>query len=255
MSPTELANAKTAAMAVLDYFDPTLQHVGLAVLGAGNGLGSCGDLSPSKFGSSWLNVRLSSDYKDTLNFDYNGDGVNDLDSTSNLVSRIRCLTSSGQGTDLGSPISDGAFNRPDALGELLANGRPGVKKGIILLSDGAANQPSSQVTNECLYAADMARKAKNAGVEIFTIGFGVVGEVCQKDSSGPYNKADVTKLLADMATQPSFDNCQGAGAAVENTDGDHFFCEPKSSDLSDVFLIAAAQFASGSKLVQLPAGG
>ncbi|MGI9649197.1 MAG: VWA domain-containing protein [Acidimicrobiia bacterium] len=135
---------------------------------------------------------------------------------------------------------------------LLNNGRSGVKKGIILLSDGAANEPDPE-RNPCRYAIDMANKAKGAGIEIFTIGFGVQGDTCQRDS-GVYAGATVTRVLAGMASN-SVDNCFGVNPDAENTDGDHFFCEPKDGDLSDIFLQAAAQFVQGSKLVQLPPGG
>ncbi len=57
--------------------------------------------------------------------------------------------------------------------------------------------------------------------------------------------------MAAMATS-SVDNCVAGG---ENNDNDHFFCEPASGDLQDVFLSAAASFAGGSKLVFLPPGG
>ena len=48
------------------------------------------------------------------------------------MSTINCLTTSSVGTDLGDPMKA-------ATDELQANGRPGVKWGIILLTDGAAN--------------------------------------------------------------------------------------------------------------------
>ena len=52
-----------------------------------------------------------------------------------------------------------------------------------------------------------------------------------------------------MATQPSVDNgCPG----TSNTDGDHFFCEPKTSDLTGIFSQIATSFAGkGAHLIQL----
>ncbi len=252
MSPADLQSAKDAALAMLDFFNPTLQHVGLAVLGAGDA-GVCNDLKPEK-GGNWLGVGLSSDYKDILNWDIDGDGTLDLDSTSKLVNKINCLKRSSQGTNLGSPIKDTVHFRPDALSELLNNGRPGVRKGIILLSDGGANKPGDDDDNNCSYANKMASQAKAAGVEIFTIGFGLDGQECD-DDDGLFEDADVTKLLASMATQPSNDNCSAANPAKENSDDDHFFCLPKTQDLSKVFLSIAAELAAGSQLVYLPPGG
>jgi hypothetical protein len=248
MSDADLANAKRASLALLDFLDPGQQRVGLAGINAGNPTSRCDGLPPP--GGDWLLVGLSGDYKDSLTLDYDGDGTLDLDGTSSLVSTVQCLQKQ-TGTDLGSPIKDEAYGQPDALGHLLAFGRPGVKKAIILLSDGAANHPDSR-PNHCQYALDMATKAKAQGVEMFTIGFGIGGKSCG-DDSGTYTASGgtVSELLAAMATD-SADNC---ASGSENSDGDHFFCEPKSGDLSSVFLAAASQLASGSKLIQLPPDG
>ncbi|MBT8216468.1 MAG: VWA domain-containing protein [Acidimicrobiia bacterium] len=245
MSDADLANAKAAALAVLDYFDPGLQHVGLAAIHAGDLNSKC-DRKDVTSGGSWLLVGLSNDYKDTPTVDINGDAMLDLDGTSPLVNTIQCLNKA-TGTNLGSPIKDDWYGQPDAYTELMSNGRPGVKKGIILLSDGSAHQPGN---NPCQHALHMANAAKSAGIEIFTIGFGIGSKDCN-DDSGPYTSAGVAELLADMATGPTSDNC---AAGTENSDGDHFFCEPPASDLSQVFLAAAAQFAAGSQLVSLPTG-
>ncbi|MEX1253828.1 MAG: pilus assembly protein TadG-related protein [Dehalococcoidia bacterium] len=133
MSSSELNDAKTAARAVLDIFNPAQQHVALGVLGASDPSNLCNDEDPDD-GGTWLAVPLSSDFK-------NSDGT--LNTSSSLVSTINCLTSSSQGTNLGSPINDEAYGQPDAMSHLLTSGRPGVKKAIILFTDGAANQPTS----------------------------------------------------------------------------------------------------------------
>ncbi len=244
MTDQDLANAKNASLAVLDYFDPDLQHVGLAALGSGDPNNICDGRSNGS--GDWLLVGLSDDYKRVPNFDQDGDGLPDLDTSSDLVSTIQCLEKQ-TGTDLGSPIRDAAYGKPDAITELETNGRPGVKKGIILLSDGSANGPGS---NPCGYAETQAQFAKDRDVEIFTIGFGIGSARCNNDA-GAWNGQPVSTLLAAMATGPTDDNCS---AGTENDDGDHFFCEPGSADLEDVFLAAAAGFQSGSKLVALPPG-
>ncbi len=265
MSSADMDKVEEASLAVLDFFDPAIQHVGLAVLPAASVPDRCVNASPQSIGK-WVAVGLSSDYKDTLDYDYDGDGDPDVDSNSELVQIIRCSTDRGT-TDLGSPISDGAGVTnavgDDAVSELVSRGRPGVKKGIILLSDGGANEPRDDVANPCLYARDMAAAAKAAGIELYTIGFGVDSrsQTCSYDETGIYgtalfppNGAPVTALLADMATQPSDDNCTPLTTDFENTDGDYFYCLPKADDLSDVFLAIATEFAQGSRLVQLPPG-
>jgi hypothetical protein len=91
---------------------------------------------------------------------------------------------------------------------------------------------------------------KARGIELFTIGFGVVGDRCV-DVDGTYRNASAANLLADMATGPTTNNgCTDA----ENSDGDHFFCEPRSDSLTSVFRAAASQLLAGAvRLVQLPA--
>ncbi|NNF09251.1 MAG: VWA domain-containing protein [Acidimicrobiia bacterium] len=237
--PDALPNAKSAVLALLDYLNPSQQSVGLAAINAGNlSNGACSDVG----GSNWVLVGLSDDYKDTLNYDFDLDGTNDLDSTSSLVSTTRCLDYI-TGTDLGNPVRA-------AANYLTTGGRPGVKKAIILLSDGQAVKPDAQ-PNHCQYAEDMAAVAKAQGVEMFTIGFGIAGKDCE-DASGAYVSGgdSVSQLLARMASGGAGDQC--SNPAVENSDGDNFFCAPKSSDLSSVFIAAASQLSSGSALVQLP---
>ena len=58
-----------------------------------------------------------------------------------------------------------------------------------------------------------------------------------------------------MATSSLDDHghCADAtAAAAENADGDHFLCEPKSGDLTSLFLQAATALAAGSRLVSIP---
>jgi hypothetical protein len=87
------------------------------------------------------------------------------------------------------------------------------------------------------------------GIELFTIGFGVAGERCT-DVDGTYRNRAVSRLLADMATGPTTDNgCTDA----ENSDGDHFFCEPRSDSLTAVFRSAATALVQGTaRLIKLP---
>jgi len=130
MTSADMQNAKDGAKAVLELYDPAKQHVALALLPAGNPANPC-NLLDAAAGGVWLAVPLSSDYQ-------NPDGT--LNNSSALVSTINCLTDSGR-TNLGSPIHDVKFGRPDALNHLLTAGRAGVKKAIIFMTDGEANEP------------------------------------------------------------------------------------------------------------------
>jgi hypothetical protein len=121
----KLASAKDGARALLEYFEPSLQRVGLGVLPSSSSWDPCRVADPGE----WLPVNLSDDYQ-------NPDGT--LNESSNLVSTINCLEPNGY-TNLGSPLKA-------ATDELVANGRPDEKWGIILLSDGAANAMPSYDT-------------------------------------------------------------------------------------------------------------
>lgn len=239
MSSSDMTNAKDAALAALDVFDPEFQYVALVVLGAGDPSDPCFDLDPAS-GGEWLAVPLSNDYK-------NPDGT--LNTSSDLVSTINCLDFSTQGTNLGSPLSDSYFDQPDALDALLA-GRD-VAKGIILLTDGEATVPGS---TPCDYAFDQATAVKGESVELFTIGYGVTGAYCN-DSGGAYDYQYATTLLADMATDSADDHghCSNtANTDAENTDGDHFLCEARGEDLDNVLVTAATALVGGIRLIAFP---
>jgi Flp pilus assembly protein TadG len=247
MSSSDLAEAKDGALAILEIFNPELQHVGLAVLGAGDPGDKCNHLRADQ-GGDWLMVGLSDDYKnpdDTLN------------TSSELVSTIQCLTfSNSSGTNLGSPLSDDFYHQPDALTELLNSGRPDSKKGIIMMSDGEANRPSPMPgpDNQCDFADQSATAVKNQDIEIFTIGYGVSNEYCN-DDSGPYDYERVTDLLANMATDSADDQGHCANTAAinaENADGDHFLCQAKGSDLEAVFVAAANALSTSIRIIAYP---
>ena len=87
---------------------------------------------------------------------------------------------------------------------------------IILISDGAPNQPGSG-DQPSLAALAAANAAKAAGTEIYTVAFG-------SDTAGK-------DLLAEMATDSQNDDpIEG-----ENFDGDHFFIAAAPADLESIF--------------------
>jgi len=242
MSDADLANVKTAAQAMLQDFDPSIDYVGLSLLGQSQMAASCagvgnahGLAAPVAGTGTWVVVPFPTNQ--SLSNDYlTGTALNP---NSQLVRTIQCLDHSSTKTDLGDPLVAMA-------NALRTQGRANANKGIILMTDGAANMPNA---DSCQYAMDKATAVKNAGVELFTIGFGVVGDRCV-DADGTYKNALASKLLADMATGPSVDNgCTDA----ENADGDHYFCEPRTDSLTSVFHAAATALLNGQvKLVTLP---
>jgi Flp pilus assembly protein TadG len=244
MSASDLTNVKNATLATLRILDPTKQHVALAVLGKSQTSADCGGTGnprglaePDITRGTWVTVPYPTNRSLSTNYQ-NNDGS--LNTNSQLVRTINCLDHSHTQTNLGDPLTQ-------LSDVLIARGRRGVPKGIIFMTDGAANQPNSR---SCRYANDAATAVKNRGIELFTIGFGVAGDRCV-DVDGTYQNALAATLLADMATGPTTNNgCTDA----ENSDGDHYFCEPRSDSLTSVFRAAASQLLAGAvRLVQLPA--
>ena len=254
MSSADLQNAKDAALAVLEFFDPQHQHVALAVLPQSQFNDSCASVSNADMtnpaSGEWLVVGLSDDYKDP-------DGS--LNGSSDLVSTIECLERAPPAigcwptiicyqTNLGEPLKKARL-------DLQANARPGIARGIIFMTDGEANLPGPG--NPCLYADNQGDTAKTANdVEIFTIGYGIDGAQCTLDDS-LYRNALATELMADLATESADDAGNGgcntsAERDAENTDEDHFFCEARGDDLQPVFQAAAEAITKAPRLIRLP---
>ena len=259
MSNADVQATRDAANAVLQIYDPAVQRVALGLLGPSGTSSTCGSpavavkASATGYGtnttsdlSKWIPVGLTGIGAPGYNEAY-VDSAGNLNASSHIVAAISCFDHpGGTGTNLATPMAM-------ATKYLQTYGRPGVKWGIILETDGQPSYGSTGDPNNytCSQANTEATAAKSAGIEVFTIGFGLDGSnnVNCPDSSGAWNGKKVTSLLASMATQPSDDTlCTTA----ENGDGDHFYCEPKTSDLTTVFSAVATQFAGiRTHLVQL----
>jgi hypothetical protein len=175
--------------------------------------------------------------------------------SSTLAQAITCYTNSSTGTDLRDPI-------PMAAHVLNTYGRAGVPKGIILMTDGQPNNSTTMPDTTwpsnspyCQEANQQATIAKGAGIEIFTVAFGLNGanDVNCPDATGAFAGRKVSTLVASMATGSAADNgCPG----TENEDGDHYYCVPKtagaSADLTNAFKSATAALVGTTKLVSLP---
>jgi Flp pilus assembly protein TadG len=266
MTTTDVANVRNAAMSVLDFYDDSVQWVGMVSLpygqpGSTNKCIAYGDhrpkppnplpsptfqLYPDSTAADWQAAALSSNYK-------NGTVINAADP---LVQAITCLTraddwvwsksngspnnGSGNHTNLGDPL--------DAAREMLATqGRVNVPDVIIFMTDGQANQPST--LQPCKYFNDKATIAKTAGQAIFTIAYGVDNTSQCPDNVQPFVGKLGTYNLASASTQPTFDETPGICTATENKDGDHYFCAPATADLEPVFRQVAAAAIGGAHLI------
>jgi Flp pilus assembly protein TadG len=165
---------------------------------------------------------------------------------STIWKAISCLTSFTGGTNLDTPIAM-------ARAYLASNGRPNVKKVIILETDGTPQAGDGSAHYTCAAASATAAAARAAGIEIFTFGYGVgsakcptkSGHVCDGSTGNNSNETTgwscqpATTLLMDMAT-PDTD------ALVK-----HFVNQPKGTDVSAAFKgIGDAIAKGGLHLVQ-----
>jgi hypothetical protein len=175
---------------------------------------------------------------------------------SHLVNAINCFDHpGGTGTNLAEPLRM-------AQAELAADPR-NVTKGILLETDGQPDNASNlSPTSDFTCAGDIAAATavKNAGIQLYTVGFGLDGS---NDIACPDNHSmDATGNLAAMASpqsngSPSPDlGCPSPGNILTLYPGDHAFCEVKSAD-GDTLLAAVFQYvaenlaSSGLHLVNL----
>jgi hypothetical protein len=133
MTGTDMDNVQAGVRALLEFFDASIQRVGLGVLSGGRTSPSPPDPCdapatnpepPAEDYALVLPVHLSDDFQSSPHV---------LDEGSSLVSTVDCLESDGY-TPVGPTMKA-------AVDELLANGRPDLTWGIILFSDGVANRP------------------------------------------------------------------------------------------------------------------
>ncbi|MGZ4677160.1 MAG: vWA domain-containing protein [Acidimicrobiia bacterium] len=239
-SPATFQNVKDATLSLLGYLEPRTESIALGVLGPSDTGKTCSGANAGAYGlpsssdvaapgNTWMMAPYP--LAAPANNYQNSNGT--LNTSSQIVKTVNCLTTANR-TDLGDPIAA-------ATSYLAAYGRPGSKRGIILMTDGAANLPGG--TQPCSYANDKATAAKAAGIQVLTIAFLSGSNQCVDDTSGAFKGAQVSKVLASMASPVKGVPAQDNGCdAAENADGDNFFCQPKSGDLSTVFLQAAAQF-------------
>jgi hypothetical protein len=254
MSGVDTTNAKSAAQAVRKAYNPAEQWMALGMLGPSQS-GTCVTQKAGSIGTA----NAPADLRRWVPIGLTGTGApnnaNYAAAGSAMDQGIICYTNSSTGTDLSDPIRMATY-------ELLNNGRSGVTKGIILMTDGQPNNAVSAPGGMCskptsyynAEAKDAAQDAKSAGIELFTIGFGLAnGEVDENDCEGnPQNAQALRQLLASMATDSVDNGCPG----TSNDDGDHFFCIPKSAtanpNLADLFKQAANALVGSSRLIQLP---
>jgi hypothetical protein len=247
MSDASLANAKNAASTLLTIYQPPAQQIALLALPYKDSTNPClaahNQIYPDQ-SNVWVVSGLNSNYQDATGA---------VNPASPLVQALNCL-SSVRSTPGGITVTPSGGSGHSNLGDpitaagnlLLQTGRPGVPKVLIYITDGAANQPWK--LQPCLYAVNAAASLKAQGVEIFDIAFGATDKCT--DTSGPWVGVYASTEMAATATN-SVDHMPGGCAATENTDGDHYFCAPKSQDLTAAFKTIASASLTNSRLIDI----
>jgi len=245
-TPTSLAQVKSATLAVLGYLNPKNESIAIGTLGPSTTTSTCSGANAGAYGvysgnddgtapnTTWMISPYP--FKAPANDYQNANRT--LNTNSQTVKTVNCLAF-GNRTDLGDPIVA-------ATNYLNKYGRAGSRRGIILMTDGAANYPTGLPCNS---ANSAAAAAKASGIQVLTIGFLSNNPgTCVDDASGPFKGSTVTRLLASMASPikgvAAVDNSNNCTNNIENTDGDNFFCEPKGGDIKTVFLAAVGQLVN-----------
>ncbi len=215
--------------------DPGVDSVSLSLLPPdSNGLTNlCSAQSSSAYNSAsalYTVVKMSNDYLLS-----NGN----LNGSSALISAINCIKAGG-GTDYANAMESG-------YSELNADGRAGVQKVMVILSDGAANTgqncpaqkangswPSSSdphCTNPCGHAVADASTYKAAGYLIFTILY--------NDGQGTESCQNWTGANESPAITP-------AQAMQQMASPNEYFLDPNPSQLLAIFQQISSDMAAGT---------
>jgi hypothetical protein len=194
------------------------------------------------------------------------DGFNGTNGNSALIQRINCAGGAGT-THYALAIEEAQY-------ELMDHGRANVEDVIIFLSDGAANTmpqnvntghwtsngcatfgncPNAWKWRPCGAGVESAKRIKQAGTKIYTIGYdldGVSGapERCQRPSSnGQHNGSNPNET--GCGTPPSgwghpTNGCNAESALLAMaTSPDHFYNQPEPGDLTAIFTQIAMDLA------------
>ncbi len=229
MTGQKLVNAKAGVTSFLDDLDPAIDNVGLVVLPPAASVGArCGSAPTSNYNltnAAYLVVPMSNDYASS---------PGNLNGSSDLISTLNCVQAGGQ---------TAYANALDAAqGELDANGRAGVQKVIIFLSDGAANTgpgylpaTSPYRTQPCHTAVSIANASKANKVLIYSIAYDldVSGAAACTDDTGA---AESPGILANQAMQQIA------------TPGNYFY-QPQPTQLVGVFDAITADLAKGTSRI------
>lgn len=226
--------------------------------------------STSQTVGPWIPVPFSNTYTSSPALP---GGTPPLNTGSTLVSGLNCLSSSSGGTYLAAPMKAAARYvlgyAPNNLASLPTRSHP-ARKAIIFETDGQPNEQnitgstaltttsdlgSTNGTTACNNLKQVAANAKAAGVLIVTVAFGEAN-TAQCSSGGEL----VRNVLAGAASpdpqgvaSDADNNCSTAALrAIENADGDFFFCAGAGTEMGPIFVSAVNAISPNSRLIRIP---
>ncbi len=112
----------------------------------------------------------------------------------------------------------------------------------------------------CENFKQVATRAKARGILVITVGYSISGTTCGGDeehSSGQSIAAVLAAAASDKSpgvpsAAASNGACSGTDIALENSDGDYFYCAASGSDMAGIFAAALNQLVSRSRFIPLP---
>ncbi len=229
-TPNKLVNARSGIMTFLSFLDSGTALVGLAVLPPSNTLANrCSNPSTS---TNWYDSASSVYTIVALSSDFKVNGA--INASSNLVTTLNCQVPNGT-THYSLAIQA-------AQAELNANGRANAQDVIVFLTDGAANTGPHYLSSghaermqPCQSGVNSAAAAKASGTWVYTIGYSIGSDQCQRDR---LNGAESPAITPDNALR-----------AMASNPG-NYFVRPDAGQLNTIFTAVAADIANGaSRLV------
>jgi hypothetical protein len=230
---TDMNNARDGMRTFLGLLDPSLDHVGLAVLPPPTSIATRCNTPPNATKDTYdsptapyVIVPLASDYlvKGALN------------PASNLVSTINCVKAAG--------FTAYANALDAAQAELVAHGRAGVAKVIVFLSDGAANTgplyyPASSpyLTEPCHQGIASAHTIAASGTIVFSIGYDLEHDRCQSET--------LTQARSPEHGPPVPYTAAVAMPQIASSPG-NFYNKPTPGQLNTIFTSIASDILQGS---------
>jgi len=239
---TDMVNAVNGMQTFLKLMNPQFDHVGLAVLppvaSAATQAGRCatpnGNTTYDNQNAAYLLVGLSSDY---------ASAPGTLNPGSSLVQTINCVQSTGR-TAYADAIDS-------AQKELATNGRPGVQKTIIFLSDGAANYggtwhgaASPYRTTPCHQGITSAALATAAKTTVYTIGYDLNGNGTDYEQCHPATWNGPANTNLEQPPITSLEAMQGMASTP-----DTFYNKPDPGQLNTIFSRIAADIFRTAELI------